>query len=99
MSYDDWKTSAPEQDDEPPTPCPICTGHEDAEPCSEDCAMLCAEVRLERVAKRYEEARRTCVELALKYRTEFPAPDHRVQECLARAREYRYLARQLRGAA
>ena len=30
---------------EPPTPCPICTGDEDAAPCSEECEAVVVQVR------------------------------------------------------
>lgn len=40
MGYDSWKTTAPEDDREPPQGCPVCTGDETAEPCSEECASL-----------------------------------------------------------
>lgn len=38
MSYDAWKTGAPECDDDRGT-CPVCDGA-DGEPCSEECAEL-----------------------------------------------------------
>lgn len=84
MSYDSWKTTAPEEDEEAPVPCPICTGHADAEPCGEDCAELVARCERERLIKvLYANAWRA-LQLAREYRQEAQNDDHRVREILHR---------------
>ncbi len=45
MSYDAWKLTAPEQDEDAPQPCPVCTGDDDCDPCSEECAATLTEPR------------------------------------------------------
>lgn len=99
MSYDTWKARAPEDGQEPPTPCPVCTGDESADPCSEDCAGLIDVCRRERLLEGLNFARRQVVRMALRYRTEAPAPDPRVAACLRQARVYRTKIRMIKGAA
>lgn len=73
MSYvglDAWKESAPELDDEPAQACPVCTGDQDADPCSESCEaviMLATEQRT--IAGKYAQAR-AALRLARIYRFE-----------------------------
>lgn len=84
MSFDSWKTTAPEEDGEPPVECCVCTGHKYASPCGEDCAELVARCERERLIKvLYQNARRA-LHLAREYRQEAQNDDHRVREILHR---------------
>ncbi len=91
MSYDDWKCSPPEDDEEPRTPCCVCTGDEHAEPCSEDCADLVRRVKAERIVRRLYKAARRSLSLARLYQAQiYPETrDIRIDCCLQRVDELR----------
>jgi hypothetical protein len=93
VSYDNWKTTAPE-DDGPnyETPCPVCTGDRNALPCGEDCDRIVKKALAKRrIAGLYETAKRA-LHLAKMYR-ELMYPqkdtDRRIDECLQRVDECR----------
>lgn len=68
--YDDWKTDAPEEDDEPAMSCPVCTNDHDANPCSEACeAIVTLAADRRTIAGKYEQAR-AAMRLARLYRFE-----------------------------
>lgn len=82
-SYDDWRASAPERDEEAPPPCKVCTGEGD-DVCGEECAALVARCERERLIKvLYANAWRA-LQLARVYRQEAQNDDHRVREILHR---------------
>lgn len=84
-SYDDWRTAAPEMDEEPPTECPVCTGHASASPCSEECDALVKRCERERLIKVLYENARHALRRAREYREEEPSnDDHRVRAILHR---------------
>lgn len=69
---------------EPPPPCPVCTGDEDAEPCGEECAELVAKVRRQRLIRGlYEDAHRA-LKLAHEYRIGDFGSDARIKAILRR---------------
>lgn len=85
-------------DDMEPRPpaCPVCTGDEDAEPCSEECDTLVRRCRLEAAIRGLYQASRTAVALARVYRAE--GPDMRLVRCLEAVQAYRMSIRTLRAA-
>lgn len=91
MSYDDWKTRAPEEDADPfAVPCPVCTGDASAKPCSEDCDHIVERCRRERQIQSCFQASRLVIKMAKAYRDEgFGVSDVRVRTCLDRVRYYR----------
>lgn len=100
-NYDSWKTRAPEDDGiNYETPCPICTGDNDAPPCGEDCDRLMRRVRNERKIRGLYQACRTALTLAKCYRdtrslppglrvASLPALDSRIVGCLQQIQIYR----------
>lgn len=96
-TYDDWRSSAPEFDEEPPVRCCVCSGDEDAPPCSEECDEIVGRVaRRRQIARLYAGARR-CVYYARIYQLTSP-DDSRVTKVLTQANEYRARIRALRAA-
>ena len=87
MSYDDWKTDAPEDDREAPIPCPVCTGAEDAMPCGEDCAAIYAEVIAHRCIRSLYRTIRHAMNVARVYAEE--GSDRRVRDVVVQIKEYR----------
>lgn len=72
MSFDSWKTTAPEDDGVIPEPeaCRVCTGHEDAPVCSPECARIEWEARrITRIKALYATCR-TAMNLARIYQRE-----------------------------
>jgi predicted nucleic acid-binding Zn ribbon protein len=98
MSYDGWKESAPEQDDIFAVHCPVCTGHEDADPCDESCAEIVERCRRERQIDACRGAAKLIVKMAKAYRREGFPDDMRVRVCLERVQFYRGQIRKLRAA-
>jgi Ribonuclease G/E len=97
MNYDTWKASVPDADEILSTRCPVCTGHEEAHPCSEECEEIirrCARQR--QIASLYKGARR-CVYYARQY-TLAKYPEHNVIAVLEQVRAYRSRIRELRAA-
>jgi hypothetical protein len=94
-SYDDWRCTPPE-DDGPyyePTPCPVCTGDPDAEPCGEDCAETMEAVRRARVIRGNYEAARRALHLAKVFSMEGGPHDARIPPCLEQVGHFRaYIA-------
>lgn len=88
MSYDSWKLDHPEDDCAELTPCPICTGHNDAPPCSESCEDIALTAARRRwVADCYRAAR-----VALRWARIYEAEgigEHRVSDCVKQIRVYR----------
>jgi hypothetical protein len=77
--------------------CPICTGHGDAPPCSEECDEIVRRCARERqIASLYKGARR-CVYYARQY-TLAKYPEHNVTAVLEQVRAYRARIAQLRAA-
>jgi predicted nucleic acid-binding Zn ribbon protein len=99
MSYDNWKATAPEGDDPYPHECPVCTGHEDALPCSEECADLIERCRRERLIETCRMAAKLVIKVAKSYQREGFPNDHRVSACIDRVNYYRGRIRDLRRAA
>ncbi len=84
---------------EPPLPCPVCTGDEDALPCGEDCDRIYQRSIRERGIRGLYQRCRTALGLARIYRKENAgSDDHRVVECLKTVRVYRNSIRHLRAA-
>ncbi len=73
-----------------PEPCPVCTGDDEAKPCSEDCAALMRMTAIERGIKGLYQRCRTALHLVRVYRDEtWPDADARIAECMASVRTYR----------
>ncbi len=90
--------SVAEEQEQEPEPCPVCTGCEEAKPCSEECADLMRRVALERGIKGLYQRIRTALFLVRVYREEsFRDRDERIEECWATVRVYRTSIRILRG--
>lgn len=73
MSYiglDAWKENAPEIDDEPLAPCIICTGNDEASPCSESCQHIIDTMQATAEVRRIYEFCRRALGLARQYRDE-----------------------------
>lgn len=97
MNYDQWKTTAPEYDDDPIPECPVCTGRMDADPCSEECDRLIKACERRGEIRRIYTACRIAIDLARQYRFESQAQhDHRVDEVIDLVRHYRGTIRMLR---
>ena len=90
MSYDDWKMTAPESDDEVCVECPVCTGEDDAPPCSLECEQLVFRAnflaRQEEVIEGLYRSARTSLRLAQRYRDEEGPRGRRERECVERIR-------------
>jgi predicted nucleic acid-binding Zn ribbon protein len=83
---------------EPSTPCPVCTGDEDAEPCSEECDALVQSVRQANRIKRVYAAARRALIMAHVYREESKDnADPRTVACIERVNAYRTSIRLMRG--
>ncbi len=97
MSYDSWKENAPEDDDaRVRDPCPVCTGDMTAEPCGEDCdEIMKRSTRPAAIRGLYSAAFRA-IFIAKLYRREGHANDSRIDECVAKVRDYRASIRALR---
>lgn len=78
-----------EDQESDPTPCPVCTGDEDATPCTEDCANLMRLTAIERGIKGLYQRCRTALFLARIYRGEGWDGLGRMVECLTTVRTYR----------
>ncbi len=97
MSYDAWKEAPPALDEAEPQPCPVCTGDDEAQPCTEDCAVLMRMTAIERGIKGLYQRCRTALHLVRVYRDEtWPDADTRIEECLQTVRTYRNSIRILR---
>jgi hypothetical protein len=92
-NYDSWKTTAPEDDGVyyEPTPCPVCTGDRDAEPCGEDCHVIVRKALAGRRIKGLYETAQRAMKLAKTYRASSAVEekDRRIDECLQRVDECR----------
>ncbi len=90
-SFDSWKCAAPDDSNDLPEPCPVCTGDEHADPCSEDCADLVRRVKAERIVRRLYKAARRSLSLARLYQAQiYPETrDIRIDCCLQRVDELR----------
>jgi hypothetical protein len=84
---------------EPAWPCPICTGDNEAEPCSEECAALVERVRRERLIESCRLAAKLVIKVAKSYQREGFPDDHRIAACIGRVQYYRGRIRELRRAA
>lgn len=80
------------------TPCPVCTGTESAEPCTEECAELVERCRRERQIDANRAAAKLVIRMAKAYRREGFPNDNRVAVCIERVRYYRGQIRALRAA-
>lgn len=91
MSYDAWKEAAPDDSNDLPAPCPVCTGDEHADPCSEDCAHLIRKVKTARIVRGLYKAARRSLSLARLYQAQvYPeTKDVRIDCCLQRVDELR----------
>lgn len=98
MSYDDWKCTAPEEDDPFAVFCCVCTGHADAPPCSEECDDILQRARREREIDSCKVAIRLVLRIAKAYRNEGFERDERIGVCIGRVRYYRGRIRELRAA-
>ena len=88
MSYDAWKTTAPESDDDVCGECSVCYGGE-GEPCSEECAQIVFRAARVRMQRGWYEAARKALKLARRYRQEDGPGKRRERECVLQARVYR----------
>ena len=91
MSYDTWRSTLPDQDEVVPVQCPVCTGHDDAAPCSEECAELVERVNAERRIKGLFFAAYKAIRLARTY-----GPGPRSAACVEWVNKYRYQIRRER---
>jgi predicted nucleic acid-binding Zn ribbon protein len=78
--------------------CPVCSGHADAKPCSEECAELVERCRRERQIDACRKAAKLVAKMAKAYRAEGFPNDVRVTVCIDRIRYYRGQIRKLRAA-
>ncbi len=80
-----------------PEPCPVCTGDEDAQPCTEECANLMRRVAIERGVRGLYQRCRTALGLVRVYREEGAThDDERVMECMTTVKVYRNSIRWMR---
>lgn len=98
-SFDDWRASAPECDAELPTACPVCTGDETAQACSEECHVLVEKCRREKQIARFYRRATTSLAFAHLYRADGGPNDTRFIECVKLVKSYREAIRTLRRAA
>lgn len=80
------------------TPCPVCTGDENAQPCSEDCDRLVTLCRNERRIKGLRQAIRISMTLARLYVSESGCIDQRARGCIEQVHAYRASIAALRAA-
>lgn len=96
MSYDDWKMTAPESDDEVCVECPICTGDNDAEPCGPECAVLVFKAKQIKALRGWYQAARNALKWARRYRQEDGPGFDRERDCLLEVRRVRDIIRTTR---
>lgn len=97
MTYDDWKSAAPESDDEVcGTPCPVCTGDDEGPPCSEECEHIVFLAKQRSVIRGLYRSARTSLRLARRYRDEEGPRGRRERECVQRIRALRDVIRTTR---
>lgn len=80
-----------------PQPCPICTGHEDAVPCSAECDEIVLRNKTKSMVCGAYDAARNALFLARLYFTEGGNTDHRYRACLDQVGAYRRFVKLLRG--
>ncbi len=78
-------------DGEPPTPCPVCTGDRNADPCSEGCDLIARKVALLQLERGLYEQARKALRFARLYRglAKCVGFDHRAVACLVQVRRIR----------
>jgi hypothetical protein len=97
--YDNWKATNPsEQSDEPSVPCPICTGDEEAEACSEECHTLIERCRRERMIERLYKASHKAIRFAKQYKLA-NYPEFHLHACVVQVNANRAVIRRLRSEA
>lgn len=98
MSYDSWKTTAPEEYSDPPAPCCVCTGDSWAEPCGEECEAIALRCyREQKIRGHYEDAKRA-LRLAREYRIGDATSDGRIKAIVRRVQLIRVDISELRRA-
>lgn len=83
---------------EPPPPCPVCTGEEDAEPCGEDCEAIFLRCKREKQIRGLYEAAWKALEFARVYNATLGPQDYRVKAVLRTVYLYRQDIAELRAA-
>lgn len=96
MSFDDWKTTAPEDDGPIPGDCPVCDGGDGA-PCSEACDELVARSKARQAIRGAYEAAYIALSLARSYEAEGDSVrEPRIRAVLDQVGAYRRFIRSLR---
>lgn len=91
-TYDDWKTTAPESDDEVCGDCGVCYGG-DGPPCSPECERIVFLAKQRSIIRGLYESARMSLRLARRYRGEEGAGARRERECVLRVRAIRDVIR------
>lgn len=82
-------------DDPAPHACPVCTGDDDAEPCSDDCCRIVDIAKNRARITALYSAARGALRLARRYLME-EGKDHRYENCLIAVKGYRISIRAMR---